>query len=290
MARASIRGTPLEYFEEGSGEPLVLVHGSASDHRTWQSQREEFSRRFRVITYSRRYHWPNEPIPQGIDYSMGEQVDDLEGLLQVRGAAPAHLVGHSYGAFLCLLLAIRKPHLVRTLVLEEPPVLTLFVSSAPRASEILRLLLSRPRIAAAILRFGVTGVAPAARAFRRRDTEAGLRTFGDAVFGRGGYDRFPDSQKAQVQANLANIQAELLGSGFAPLAADQLRALEAPALLITGDRSIGLFRHLAEELQELMPHAEKIAIPGASHLMHMYNAPAYNSAVLSFLGRAGRAS
>jgi pimeloyl-ACP methyl ester carboxylesterase len=41
-----------------------------------------------------------------------EHVDDLEALLRLLDAAPAHLVGHSYGAFVCLLLAIRKPQIV----------------------------------------------------------------------------------------------------------------------------------------------------------------------------------
>jgi pimeloyl-ACP methyl ester carboxylesterase len=103
MSTLKINGTSLEYAEYGEGEPLVLVHGSASDYRTWHKQQEEFAHRYRVITYSRRYHWPNEQIPEDAGYSMLEHVDDLQALIQELGAAPAHLVGHSYGAFLCLL-------------------------------------------------------------------------------------------------------------------------------------------------------------------------------------------
>ncbi|NIR47278.1 alpha/beta hydrolase [candidate division KSB1 bacterium] len=69
------------------------------------------------MVYSRRYHWLNEQIAEGIDYSMTEHVDDLQTLLHSFGAVQAHLVGHSYGAFLCLLLAIKEPRFVRTLVL-----------------------------------------------------------------------------------------------------------------------------------------------------------------------------
>jgi pimeloyl-ACP methyl ester carboxylesterase len=117
MATADIRGASLEYSESGSGEPIILVHGSASDSRTWQHQLDEFGQHFRAISYSRRYHWPNQQIPEGRDYSMLEQLEDLEAFLTSLGAAPAHLVGSSYGAFLSLLLAIRRPSLVRTLVL-----------------------------------------------------------------------------------------------------------------------------------------------------------------------------
>ncbi|NIT60692.1 MAG: alpha/beta fold hydrolase, partial [Aliifodinibius sp.] len=73
----------------------------------------------------------------------------------------AHLVGHSYGAFLSLLLAMRQPDYVRTLVLAEPPAITLFVSNNPKPLEILKLLVSRPRTAAAIIKFGAKGVTPA---------------------------------------------------------------------------------------------------------------------------------
>jgi len=133
-------GATLEYHEVGSGEPLVLVHGSASDYRTWGLQQPALAEHFRVISYSRRYHWPNDPISDGADYSMDEQVGDLQALLHALDAGPAHLVGHSYGAFLALLVAVREPSLVRSLVLAEPPVLTLFVSNTPKLTELLKLM------------------------------------------------------------------------------------------------------------------------------------------------------
>jgi pimeloyl-ACP methyl ester carboxylesterase len=77
MTSINLNGTAFEYFEDGSGEPLVFVHGSASDYRTWQGQTNIFAGRFRTIAYSRRYHWPNRPIPEGVDYSMAEHVADL---------------------------------------------------------------------------------------------------------------------------------------------------------------------------------------------------------------------
>jgi pimeloyl-ACP methyl ester carboxylesterase len=283
MARIDINGNELEYGENGSGEALVLVHGSASDLRTWDQQRAFFTKHFRVIHYSRRYHWPNEAIEDGTDFSMGEHVDDLEALVRSLDAAPAHLVGHSYGAFLCLLLALRKPSLVRSLVLAEPPVITLFVSSTPKLPELLRLVATRPRTAAAIIRFGAMGVVPAGKAFRAGDADAGIRTFGDAVFGRGGYDRLPEARKAQVHDNLSNVKAEVLGSGFAPLDSGELRKMEVPALLVTGAKSISLFHRLIDHLEEMLPKVERVEIPGASHMMHEDNATAYNVAVRSFL-------
>lgn len=287
MPSVNVRGYDLDYAESGSGEPVVLVHGSASDQRTWQGQREALAKRYRVIAYSRRYHWPNAPIATGADYAMDEQVEDLRALLRSLDTAPAHLAGHSYGAFLCLLLALRDPLLVRSLVLAEPPAITLLVSSDPQPAELLRLLVTRPRTAAALIRFGATGIDPATKAFRRGDAQSGVRIFGAAVFGKGGYERLPDALKAQVQDNLPSVKAELLGSGLLPLDADALRALRLPVLLVAGEKSVPVFHRLLDRLQELLPHARRVVIPGASHAMHVDNAPALNAAVQAFYDARG---
>lgn len=281
MASVDVGCSRFECVERGDGEPIVFVHGSAGDHRTWQHQLTEFGSQFRAIAYSRRYHWPNQKIGDGVDYSMNEHVDDLQAFIATLGVAPVHLVGHSYGAFVCLLLAMRQPQLVRTLVLAEPPVLTLFVSIPPKPMQILKLLVTRPRTAVAIVKFGAAGIGPATAAFRRGDMEAGMRIFGTAVLGREAFHRLSESRSSQVRDNL--IKAEFLGSGFAPLDADRVRGVNRPTLLVTGQRSPRLFHRLTDRIQELLPHAQRIEIPAASHMMHEDNASAYNAAVLSFL-------
>jgi pimeloyl-ACP methyl ester carboxylesterase len=274
-------GARLEYHESGDGAPVVLVHGSASDHRTWHGQMGALASRYRAIAYSRRYHWPNEPIDKHADYSMAQHVDDLRAFLGSLNAAPCHLVGHSYGGFVALLLAAREPALVRTLVLGEPPVVPLFVSHPPRPSEVVKLALRKPRAAAALVRFGATGVGPATAAARRGDMEAAMRTFGNAVLGRRYYRRLPPSRLEQVRAN--TMKAEFLGSGFGPLDEPTVRAVRAPTLLVNGHDSPRIFHRLTDELARLLPRARRVGIPAASHIMHEDNPAAYNAAVLSFL-------
>ncbi len=281
MAKININNTTFEYVEQGIGQPVVFVHGSASDYRTWESQLKDFSAHYRAIAYSRRYHWPNEPIHENADYPMQDHVEDLRALLRTLDVAPAHLVGHSYGAFIGLLLAIREPRLVRTIVLAEPPVITLFVSNRPKPFEILRLLFTRPRTAISIMRFGATGISPATEAARRDDMQAAMRIFGRAVLGDDFYSRLSELRLEQVRNN--SIKAEFLGSGFAPLDDEDIRKIQTPILLITGERSPSLFHRLIGRLEELLPHTERIKIPAASHIMHEDNPRAYNEAVLSFL-------
>ncbi len=281
MAKLDINGACLEVVEQGTGEPIVFVHGSASDYRTWKSQLEEFGDQYRAVAYSRRYHWPNDRIPDGADYSMREHVDDLQVLVRSLDAGAVHLVGHSYGAFVALLLAIREPRLVRTLVLEEPPVLPLFVSNEPKPAEILRLLFRRPRTAIAILRFGAKGIDPATAAARRGDMDAAMRIFGAAVLGPEFYERLSSSRREQVRAN--SIQAEFLGSGLAPVKDEDVRRIQVPSLLVGGQHSPRLFHRFLDRLEELLPHAERVEIRGASHIAHEDCVAAYDGAVRSFL-------
>jgi len=283
MSRIDVNGAALEIGDKGEGEPLLLVHGSASDYRNWENQMEPFSAEFRTIAYSRRYHWPNEKIPADKKYLMDEQVEDLRALIHVLDLAPVHLVGWSFGAFLALMAVIREPSVARSLVLAEPPVVTLFVSNKPRPLELLKLFLTRPRTAAAIVKFGAKGVNPAGKAFARGDDQKGLEIFAQAIFGRGGYDNFTRTRKRQVQDNVSEAGAELTGPGFLPLSADQVQSVETPTLLLNGERSIPLFKLLSDRLAELLPHVERTSIPAASHLMLEENPTAFNQVVLRFL-------
>jgi len=281
MNAISLATTSVAYVERGHGAPVVLVHGSTSDYRTWDGVLDALAERFRAIAYSRRYHWPNERIHEGADYSMQEHVDDLEALTGILDAAPAHLIGHSYGGFLCLLLAIRRPELVRSLILVEPPVLTMFTSNRPSPREMVRLLLTRPRTAIAIARFGAMGVAPTIAALERGDTDGALERFGPAVLGREWFRSLSTARREQARVNF--IVAEFLGSGFSRLGDEDVRSVACPVLLINGARSPRLFHHMIDRLAELIPSAERADIPQASHIVHEDNPAAWGTAVMQFL-------
>lgn len=54
-----INGADLAYVEMGSGDPLVFIHGSVGDYRTFVPQFEAFAQHYRIVSYSRRFHPPN---------------------------------------------------------------------------------------------------------------------------------------------------------------------------------------------------------------------------------------
>ena len=106
------------------------------------------------------------------------------------------------GGFVALLLALHEPDLIRTVVLIEPPVLTLFLKNLPKPFELLRLALKKPTTAAAILKFGLCSIIPAIVAARRGDEEKAMQVFGSGVLGAEAFRRLSKSRLEQARAKL----------------------------------------------------------------------------------------
>src|SRR5262245_45824711 len=78
VRRAALNGTTLAWVEEGSGPPVVFVHGSGADLRTWGYQLPPVAQAsFRAIAYSRRFHYPNEPPATDETYTAAQHAGDL---------------------------------------------------------------------------------------------------------------------------------------------------------------------------------------------------------------------
>jgi pimeloyl-ACP methyl ester carboxylesterase len=130
-----VQGTELAYLEQGQGPPLVLVHGTLVDARYWAAQVEQCAAHYRVITVSLRHHYPNASAGDLTDYGLRAHVVDVAMLLQTLAMEPVHLVGHSSGGFIALLLTRDYPGLVRSLVLEEPALLEGLITNAQEKAE-----------------------------------------------------------------------------------------------------------------------------------------------------------
>ena len=102
----------LHHETIGSGEPLVVVHGSWADSRHWLRLAAELEDTFAVLLYDRRGHGRSD----GAHTSIGDDVDDLAGLL----TGPAHMVAGSFGGSVALRLATSRPDLLQSLSLHEP--------------------------------------------------------------------------------------------------------------------------------------------------------------------------
>ena len=103
--KINANGIDFHYIEKGQGEPLILLHGGVGDHRAWDAQVEEFSKNYRVIAYSRRFHYPNKNPLTDKYRAVQTEAEDLKHFLQRKlKLKRIHLVGTSYGAFTALVL------------------------------------------------------------------------------------------------------------------------------------------------------------------------------------------
>ncbi len=276
----------LPYVERGTGQPVVLVHGGIGDLTAWDPILEPVAGRYRAISYSRRYAWPGEPVPEGVLDHMQPHVEDLIALVETLGLRQVHLVGNSWGGFVCLVTALKRPDLVRSLVVQEPPVLPLFFSFPPKPWELIAVLVSRPRTGTALLNMIRRAVLPSLAALKRNELEDGVRIFvRNGAWGPVAYASMPDEVMRHMLLDARTFRAQMLGNTFPRFTPADARAIRVPTLVMTGAISPVHMHRLADRLAELLPNVERVEIPKASHMMHWQNPDATAQAILAFLDR-----
>ena len=109
----------LALDDVGTGEPLVLVHGIATDRSIWDLVVPELSRSRRVVAID--VPGFGDSVPAGEDFDLREVSDQIiEGLVAAGVSGPFDLVGHSLGGGIAIMLAATNQLLVRRLVLVAP--------------------------------------------------------------------------------------------------------------------------------------------------------------------------
>ena len=108
-------GVRTYYEVQGSGEPLLLLHGGFATIETWRGQAPALAERYRVYLPERRGHGrtPDVEGPTGF----GIMARDTIAFMEALAIGPAHVVGWSDGGYVALELALARPDLVRRLVL-----------------------------------------------------------------------------------------------------------------------------------------------------------------------------
>ncbi len=285
LKHVEVKGARLAYLECGDGEPVVFVHGGISDLTIWEPILEAVSREHRTIAYSRRYAWPNEPIPDGVADTIAQHATDLAALIETLRLGPANLVGNSWGGFVCLVVARDWPHLVRRLVVQEPPVIPLFLGAPPSPPALLRTLLMRPRTGRALAGVIFNGMQPTQAALKRGAVEESIEIFARRVaLGDAGYDQLPDWVKRHMRLNAGTHVSQFRhDGGFVPFSGADARSIRVPALVMTGEHSPAGLKLLARELARLLPAAQEVEIRNASHVMHVANPEATAKAIIRFL-------
>jgi len=107
----------LHYTEQGSGEPLVLLHGNGEDSSYFEHQLDCFQDRYRVIAVDSRAHGGS---PRGMaPLTLAQFAEDLAAFMDELGIASAHILGFSDGANVAMLFAVATATIPDILVVDE---------------------------------------------------------------------------------------------------------------------------------------------------------------------------
>jgi 3-oxoadipate enol-lactonase len=109
--------TSIAFARQGSGPPLILIHGAEADHSMFDAFAALLAPQFDVIAYDQRDSGAtrNPETPYGLD----DLADDAAGLISALGYDRAHVFGTSLGGAIAQVLAVRHPERVDRLVLSS---------------------------------------------------------------------------------------------------------------------------------------------------------------------------
>jgi pimeloyl-ACP methyl ester carboxylesterase len=268
MPQAHVNDVNLHYETVGdSGYPLVLVHGSWSDHHSWDRVVPLLARSFRVLTYDRRGHSQSERPPgQG---SVHEDVTDLGTLIEHLGFAPAHFAGSSFGGSIVLGLACRRPELFRTLMAHEPPLFSL--------------LADEPETRPALEELEVRKQAVVER-LRHTDMAGGARLFVETVsYGPGAWEQLPPQLRETFIANAPTFLDETSDPDVTSIDLSALSQFNRPALLTHGGSSEPFFPPVVSKLATAIEGAKVIAFTEAGHTPHLSQPDRYAAVITAFV-------
>lgn len=258
----------LHYETSGTGFPLILIHGSLSDLRYWEQQIPELSKGFKVITYSRRFNYPNTNPADG-DHSAVVEARDLLEFMDQLEIEQTHILSHSYGAYTALVFALQHPGRIQKLILAEPPIMQ-WLPEIPGGENILEDFMNNVWN-------------PLAEAFKDND-RAGLEITSQWFYNTS-YDNLSAEWQEFLRDNVKEWKALVFSSDAYPyIETKKLQNLDLPVLLLSGEKNNGSFFDLIESrLKSLLPNNRRVIIENAGHEMFIDNPGACNAAILKFL-------
>ena len=237
MTAASIQSA---YSVEGSGPPLILIHGIGASRHSWDGLIRELSPEFRCISYDLRGHG-RSPCPAP-PYALDDLVEDLEALRRELRIDKAHFAGHSLGGMIGPAYARRYPQHVLSLGLYSTAAFRTEDDSAK-----------------------VRGVVAA---MRGRGIPTVLETLQDRWFTPEFAARCPEVIARRMQ-QVIDTDAAVFLSVFDIYAETEMSAwlggIRHPSLVLTGENDGGCNPRLNRQIAAAMPNSDLVILPGLRH-------------------------
>jgi esterase len=254
----------MAYLEVGQGTPLVCVHGTLGDFRTWYSVIGPLSKKHRVISVSLRHFYPENWNGVGDDYRMAQHVADVIAFIEQVTPRPVDLMGHSRGGHISFRVAQGRPDLLRKLILAEPGG-DLDASIDPTAP---------PSI--------LTRMAEYSERVRGGDIEGTLQSFVDGIDGEGSWARLPAAAKQQLRDNVGTLIGQV-HEDRKPFSKADAEKIRTPTLFIGGADTKGSLAAVHRALAQHVAGSKTALLDGAKHWMFEQAPEAYCRVVMEFL-------
>lgn len=246
-------GLRLHVESEGSGAPLLLLHGFTGTGRGLRELSAALRTRHRCVRVDLVGHGESDAPRDVAPYSMQRCAAQLAALLDALRLPRAHVFGYSMGGRCALALACARPERVESLALVGAS--AGIDAPAARAARVR----DDEALARRIERDGVPSFVEHWMALPLFSSQARL---GEEFLSRARAERL--GQRAQGLAN----SLRGMGSGAQPPLGAALAELPQPVLLLVGQRD-AKFRAIASELAARLPRARIAVIAGAGHAAHL---------------------
>jgi pimeloyl-ACP methyl ester carboxylesterase len=268
-----VNGVRLQYIEEGTGDPVVFVHGCCADLRAWDPViREQIAKKYRFIAYTQRYYGTAPWKDDGKEFSIATLADDLAKFITSLNAGPVHVVTWSYGGQVVTTAAVQNPSLIRSLVLYEASVLSVLPEDSSEGK--------------AAREEAGKWFAPAAAANKAGDPVKANRLLVEAAFQLppGGFGRESEEWQRMLDGN-ARTTPLMFAAPRASVTCDMLRSFTQPVLVMRGEKTLNYYTLISEGIAKCAPGAQQAVLPNVNHDGPYRDPAAFSAAVLEFLSK-----
>jgi pimeloyl-ACP methyl ester carboxylesterase len=267
MQTLRVNGHDLAYLDLGRGPPLVCVHGTLGDFRTFAAVMGPLSQKHRVIAVSLRHFFPEHWDGVGSDYTMAQHVADVSAFIEQIELKPVDLMGHSRGGHIAFRVAQARPDLLRKLVLAEPGGELDMTLQPPHAP------ISAPPVSLILV---------SAERIRAGDIEGALKNFYDGIEGEGAWVRLPAAARQQLRDNVFTLLGQV-GEDRKPYSLADAQSIRTPTLFIGGSATQGHLSVVLRALAAQVAGARIAMIEGAGHWMFEQAPRSFVELVTAFL-------
>ena len=126
---------------EGSGEPLLFLHGNGEDRNYFQRQREYFTKFYQCIFMDSRGHGESDLGTRGLSLSL--MADDVIKVIEALNIPRPHVLGFSDGANIAILAALKNQHIFHKMILNGANIFPKGIKTSVHASMVKEYLFSR---------------------------------------------------------------------------------------------------------------------------------------------------